>query len=51
MGAVIDDLYPYLPIYTTDYWTLLERGFPLLKRNMLSDNPRRMPGLPTGSDG
>lgn len=45
MGAVIDDLYPYLPIYTTDYWTLLERGFPLLKRNLLSDNPRQMPDL------
>ena len=45
VGAVIDDLYPYLPIYTTDYWTLLERGFPLLKRNLLSENPRQMPDL------
>ena len=41
VGAVIDDLYPYLPIYTTDYWELLERGFPLLKRNLLSENPRQ----------
>ena len=45
MGAVIDALYPYLPIYTTDYWALLDRGFPLLKRNLLSDNPRQMPDL------
>lgn len=45
VGAVIDDLYPYLPIYTTDYWRLLERGFPLLKRNLLSDNPRQLPDL------
>jgi CDP-glycerol glycerophosphotransferase (TagB/SpsB family) len=45
MGAVIDDLYPYLPVYTTDYWRLIERGFPLLKRNLLSDNPRQMPDL------
>ena len=44
-AAVIDDLYPYLPIYTTDYWLLLRRGFPLLKRNLLSDNPRQMPDL------
>lgn len=44
-GALIDDLYPYLPIYTRDYWTLLDRGFPLLKRNLLSDNPRQMPDL------
>jgi CDP-glycerol glycerophosphotransferase (TagB/SpsB family) len=45
VGAVIDDLYPYLPVYTSDYWELLKRGFPLLKRNLLSDNPRRMPDL------
>lgn len=43
--AVIGDLYPYLPIYTADYWQLLQRGFPLLKRNLLSENPRRMPDL------
>lgn len=44
-GALIDDLYPYLPIYTTDYWRLVERGFPLLKRNLISENPRQMPDL------
>jgi hypothetical protein len=44
-GALIADLYPYLPIYTTDYWQLVERGFPLLKRNLLSENPRQMPDL------
>ena len=44
-GAFVEALYPYLPIYTTDYWDLLQRGFPLLKRNLLSENPRRMPDL------
>lgn len=44
-ATMLDELYPYLPIYTTDYWTLLQRGFPLLKRNLLSDNPRQMPDL------
>jgi len=41
----VDGLYPYLPVYTTDYWTLLDQGFPLLKRNLISENPRRMPDL------
>lgn len=44
-GALIDDLYPYLPVYTPDYWELLGRGFPVLKRNLLSDNLRLMPDL------
>ncbi len=41
----IDDLYPYHPLYTSDYFSLLQRHFPLLKRNLLSHNPRNAPGL------
>ena len=45
----IGDLYPYHPLYTSDYFTLLERGFPLLKRNLISHNPRQAPDLAGGS--
>ncbi len=41
----IDDLYPYHPLYTSDYFSLLQRHFPLLKRNLLSHNPRKAPDL------
>ena len=45
VATFIDDLYPYHPLYSTDYFALLRRGFPLLKRNLLSENPRDAPDL------
>ncbi|SKB06463.1 CDP-glycerol glycerophosphotransferase family protein [Aeromicrobium choanae] len=47
VDTYVDGLYPYLPVYTSDYWSLVEQGFPLLKRNLITENPRRMPGLAT----
>ncbi|MCL3837903.1 CDP-glycerol glycerophosphotransferase family protein [Aeromicrobium duanguangcaii] len=46
-ATIVEGLYPYLPAYTTDYWEVVAQGFPLLKRNLISENPRRMPGLDT----
>jgi CDP-glycerol glycerophosphotransferase (TagB/SpsB family) len=45
VATFIDDLFPYHPVYTPDYFELLRRGFPLLKRNLLSDNPRHCPDI------
>lgn len=44
-GSALDGLWPYLPAYSADYWTALGEGFPVLKRNLLSQNPRRTPDL------
>ena len=41
----IDALYPLHPIFTNWYFRLLEKGFPLLKRYLLSENHYAMPGL------
>ena len=41
----IDALYPFHPIFTTWYFQLLDRGFPLLKRYFLSENHYAVPGL------
>lgn len=41
----VPDLHPYHPLYTSDYFALVARGFPLLKRNLLSENPLDTPGL------
>ena len=35
----ISRLYPFHPIYTEWYFRLLDDGFPLLKRFLLSENP------------
>jgi hypothetical protein len=45
VSTLIDDLYPYHPLYTSDYFQLLRLGFPLLKRNLLTENPRQCPDL------
>ncbi|MBF4769176.1 CDP-glycerol glycerophosphotransferase family protein [Nocardioides agariphilus] len=37
----VDDLYPFHPLYTEDYFALLRNGFPLLKRNLITENPRK----------
>ena len=41
----IPGLYPFHPLYTEQYFDLLELGFPLLKRNFLSENSRNVPDL------
>lgn len=41
----IPDLHPFHPIFTEQYFTLLERGFPLLKRYLLAHNHYDVPGL------
>lgn len=41
----IDALYPFHPIFTNWYFQLLEHGFPLLKRYLLSENHHAVPGL------
>ena len=44
-ASLIDDLYPFLPAYSSDVWDVMRQGFPLIKRNLISDNPRHTPGL------
>jgi len=39
LATFVDHLHPYHPAYTEEAFALLERGFPLLKRLLLSDNP------------
>ncbi len=34
-----------IPLYTADYFELLDLGFPLLKRNFLSENSKNVPDL------
>ncbi|QWZ07223.1 rhamnan synthesis F family protein [Nocardioides panacis] len=41
----VPGLYPFHPLYTEQYFDLLELGFPLLKRNFLSENSRNVPDL------
>jgi CDP-glycerol glycerophosphotransferase (TagB/SpsB family) len=43
--AFLDGLYPFHPLYTADHFTILGLGFPLLKRNFITDNPRRVPDM------
>lgn len=38
-------LYPFHPVYTNWYFRLLDEGFPLLKRYLLSENHYAVPGL------
>ncbi|TNM41097.1 hypothetical protein FHP29_08750 [Nocardioides albidus] len=38
-ATFIDDLYPFHPLYSSDYFELLDRGFPLLKRNFIGEYP------------
>ncbi len=38
-GAFVEDVYPFHPLYSGWYFRLLDQGFPLLKRNLLSANP------------
>lgn len=46
----IDALYPFHPIYTNWYFHLLGKGFPLLKRYLLSENHHSVPRLHDWAD-
>lgn len=41
----VGELYAFHPLYSRHYFELVERGFPLVKRNFLGENPRGVPGL------
>ena len=44
-ATFIEGLHPFHPLYTSDYFDLLDHGFPLLKRNFLSENTQHVPDL------
>ncbi|MGV8931101.1 MAG: CDP-glycerol glycerophosphotransferase family protein [Luteimonas sp.] len=45
LDTFIADLHPYHPVYTLNHFKLIEQGFPLFKRLLLSNNPLDAPGL------
>jgi hypothetical protein len=40
--TLVTDLYPFHPLYSRRFFELAARGFPLVKRNFLAENPRRV---------
>lgn len=44
-ATYVEGVYPYHPLYTSDFFGLVADGFPLLKRNFISENARNAPGL------
>jgi CDP-glycerol glycerophosphotransferase (TagB/SpsB family) len=44
-ATYVEGLYPYHPLYTPDFFDLAAAGFPLLKRNFISENARDAPDL------
>jgi CDP-glycerol glycerophosphotransferase (TagB/SpsB family) len=44
-ATFVPDLYPYHPVYGPSAFELIARGFPLVKRQLLSDNPYGVPDL------
>ncbi len=40
--TLITDLYPFHPLYGRRFFELVERGFPLIKRNFVTENPQRV---------
>lgn len=44
-ATYIPALYPFHPLYSPDYFTLLGLGFPFLKRNFIGDNLHKVPDL------
>jgi CDP-glycerol glycerophosphotransferase (TagB/SpsB family) len=44
-ATFVEGLHPFHPLYTSDYFDLLDHGFPLLKRNFLSENTQDVPDL------
>jgi CDP-glycerol glycerophosphotransferase (TagB/SpsB family) len=45
LSTYIDDLYPYHPAYSPDAFTLIENGFPVIKRAFIAENPYDTPDL------
>jgi hypothetical protein len=41
--TLVTDLYPFHPLYSRRFFELAARGFPLVKRNFLGENPRHVP--------
>ncbi len=41
--TLLTDLYPFHPLYSRRFFELAARGFPLVKRNFLAENPRHVP--------
>ena len=41
----LPELQPFHPLYSRHVFDLVERGFPLVKRNFLGENPRRAPDV------
>lgn len=50
VDTFVPDLYPFHPLYTDQYFDLLALGFPLLKRNFLSENSKDVPDLASWKD-
>jgi hypothetical protein len=50
VDTFIPDLYPFHPLYTEQFFDLLAMGFPLLKRNFLSENSKNVPDLARWKD-
>ncbi len=40
--TLVSDLYPFHPLYSRRFFELAARGFPLVKRNFLAENPRHV---------
>ncbi len=40
--TLVTDLYPFHPLYSRRFFELAARGFPLVKRNFLAENPRHV---------
>ena len=45
LATFVDGVLPFHPAYRTSAFELLHRGFPLLKRQFLANNPCDTPGL------
>ncbi|EON24839.1 putative lipopolysaccharide biosynthesis protein [Nocardioides sp. CF8] len=43
--TLLPDLWAFHPLYGRHFFELVERGFPLVKRNYLGENPRHVAGL------
>jgi hypothetical protein len=48
--TLVTDLYPFHPLYSRRFFELAGRGFPLVKRNFLAENPRRVAGFGQWAD-
>ena len=40
-----DSLHPFHPLFSTDFFDLLDQGLPLMKRSLIGENPGRVPDL------